>query len=93
MAEVGRYAKLYIATPMHRSQLGIDIRIEVAERRAGLPADCPPLTILDIVFGGHAEQRSWLNARSSSGPSVAPSRESCGYVQRTSPLARQANES
>jgi hypothetical protein len=55
-------SELTLPTPMHRSQLGIDIRIEVAERRAGLPADGPPLTMLDIVFGGHAEQRSWLNA-------------------------------
>lgn len=58
----GRYAKLYIATPMHRSQLGIDIRTEVAERRAGLPGDNLPLTIFDIVFGGHTERRSRLNA-------------------------------
>ncbi|SAK73053.1 hypothetical protein AWB78_03056 [Caballeronia calidae] len=47
---------------MHRSQLGIGDRTEVAERRVGLPDDGPPSTLLDIVFGCHAERRSSLNA-------------------------------
>jgi hypothetical protein len=61
-AVVGRYVKLCIAATMHRSQLGIGDRTKVAECRACLPDDGPPSTLLDIVFGCHAERRCSLNA-------------------------------